>query len=552
MPGCSSSRGGRSLPDGRVLPLPSDAKFERKVSQRRHLYVTSVAFPGVEVGAILDYRYELRFDSPFYLEPWVFADEVPVLFSEMVFKIPREVQASRWSSDPFRVGLKSETKPSSRGTELRVWAENIRSVPNDPFGLPFADLALKMMLVPTAFHDEFQHTPLLDSWASLCRIAEENWYGKARRKDSGVPAKAKAVAGSAPTPRAKAEALYRFVRDQIQTEDVEGIFLGEGASVAKVLSEGKGNSAEKALLLESLLDAVKIDGRLVWAADRFRGQIDPALPNPVWFDRVLVMVPLDGQRVFLDPSDPALAFGEIQYGYEGTSAVLYDAKKPEGITLPETPFDQNGRRAVVDLSLDDDGRLAGTGELVLTGHHAWEKIDWKDDDQKTLEGWKEWLGDRYKGFAVADVKFEELPDERKVRLTWSMQQREEDVLGDEASLVPSLPLGPVTQPFVQTVRQAAVAGPFPLWRPGRGGAPPALARGLEGGSLARSLETGAAGRCAPGGGGQQGRRADPDLPPAPRRAAPRLLRSSQDYEAARALFAAVEKSDAQTLALVRR
>lgn len=37
---------------------------------------------------------------------------------------------------------------------------------------------------------------------------------------------------------------------------------------------------------------------------------------------------IDGQRVFLDPSDRALGFGQLQASYEGTPAVLYDRKKP--------------------------------------------------------------------------------------------------------------------------------------------------------------------------------------------------------------------------------
>ena len=42
------------LPDGRVIPVPSDAKFVRKTSRSRKSFVTAVAFPSVQVGAILD------------------------------------------------------------------------------------------------------------------------------------------------------------------------------------------------------------------------------------------------------------------------------------------------------------------------------------------------------------------------------------------------------------------------------------------------------------------------------------------------------------------
>lgn len=546
-----SFEGRTVLPNGRALPVPTDAKFVRKVSKRQQRSVTAVAFPGVEVGAILDYRYELKIDSIYVLEPWYFADEIPVLYSEVVFGIPREIQARQWNRDPFRIGLKTETRDSSVGTELRVWAENIPSVVDDPYGPPFSDLALQMMLVPAILHDQMPQR-LMDDWDSTCKLFNEWVYPKVRRKDGGVAAKARSIADSASTPRAKAEAIYRFVRDEIAA-------LGEGAGfypdgdwpLERMLAEKRGDDAGKALLLEAMLDAARLDARLVWAADRGYGRMDPGIANPVWFDRILVMATLDGRRVFLDPADRALSFGQLRYGYEGTPALVYDPKKPERITLPETPFDQNTRRAVVDLALDAEGRLAGTGEIVLTGHPAWERIDWKEDDQKTLEGWKEWLGERYEGFDVADIRFEELPDERKVRLNWSLKQREEDVLGDEVSLVPSRPFGPLAQPLVQPADKRRTPVIFPYgdreevelrlrWPEGwRLESLPALTKQERPvGALVVEVDAKDAERTL-----VYRRRFE---------MRPRQLGSTQEYEGVRGLYAAVEKSDAQALALVRR
>lgn len=544
-------KGRTVLPDGRVLSVPDDARFERKVSQRQRRSVTSVAFPGVEVGAILDYRYELRFDTFYFLEPWYFSDELPVLRSEVTFKVPRELQVKAWSGDPFKVGVRSETRQTPLGTEIRVWAENLPSVPDEPFGLPFADLATQMMLLPAVYGDEYQRMPLLESWASACKLIDEIQYDRARRKDGGVDRKAREIAGTAGGDRQKAEALYRFVRDEIATEDLEGVLLDEGSSVERTLSSRSGDYAEKAMLLQALLKAVRIESRLVWAAHRWRGRIDTGVANPGWFDRAFVMAEIGGGRVFLDPSDRALGFGQIQAGYEGTPALIYDKKKPEPIVLPESTFDQNGRRAVIDLALDETGRLAGTGELVLTGHPAWERIDWQEDEARTVEAWKEWLAERYKDFQIADVRAEELPDDRKARLTWSMKQREEEVLGDESNLAPSLPLGPVAQPFVQAAdqRRSPVLFPYPemeeielrlRWPAGwTVEAMPSLARqdnavggltvGVESDDAERSLV--------------YRRRLE---------LRQKQLGSKQHYEAVRALYAAAEKSDAQAISLVRR
>lgn len=540
------------LPDGRILPLPADARFERKVSKRQKRSVTSVAFPGVQVGAILDYQFELRFDSMFYLEPWYFSDELPVLHSEVVFKIPSEVRAAAWRSDPLQIGFKTESEVTSDGTRVRVWAQNLPSVPDEPFSAPFSDLAMQMLLLPVSYNNGYEVVPLLESWESVCKLYDESSYEKALRKDGDAVKRAREIAGKAGGgSRQRAEAIYRFVRDEIATEDLAGVDLREGASVGKTLADRRGDSADKALLLQAMLGAVQIKARPVWAAHRWRGEVDLQAANPAWFDRVLVAAEIDGQRIFLDPADPSLGFGQLQSGYEGTPAVIHDRKSPEKVVLPETPFDRNGRRAVIDLTLDEAGALAGTGELLLTGHPAWERIDWQEDEARTLEAWQKWLDESYPGFVVSGVQFEERPEERTVKLTWRLAQREEDVLGDEASLVPSQPLGPVRQPFVQEPgkRRSPVLFSYAdldevelrlRWPEGW------KVETLPGdahyerplGAIVVDVETREAERSLVYRRRFEMRR--------------RKLGNTHDYEAVRSLYAAAEKSDAQPLALVRR
>lgn len=545
-------RGRTVLPDGRVLPLGEDARFQRKISKRHNRKVTSVAFPGVEVGAILDYEYELRFDHFFYLEPWYLSDELPVRHAEILFKIPSEVRAQAWSRDPYKAGIHTENRLTRTGTEVRVWADNLPSVPDEPFGPPFADLASMMMMVPAAFNNGVEEVKLLESWPSVCKLVDEI-YAKARRKDGDAVKKAREVAASATGQRQQAEAVYRFVRDQVETVYESGVFLNEGSSVGRTLEQRRGDIAEKALLLQAMLGALKMNPRLVWAANRWDGAIDPQVANPAVFDRLFVAVDLDGRRYYLDPADRALAFGRLRSGYEGTPALLFDAKKPEVAILPETPFDQNGRRAVIDLDLDAGGRLAGKGELTFTGHHAWERIDWQEDDAATLKAWTDWLGEELKGFQIAEVAFEEKPDDGAgtVRLTWAMTQREEEVLGDEASLSPSRPLGPMRQPFAQEAakRRSPVMFEFPdrdevelrlRWPEGwtvEARPKPASSQNRVG-ALAVSLEVDEAGRSL-----VYRRRLD---------SVQRQLGTLQLYEEARKLFDLTEKSDAETLVLVRR
>jgi hypothetical protein len=454
-----SFEGRTVLPDGTVVPLPADAKFQRKVSEARKTYVTVAAFPAVRPGAVLDYRYELLLKSAFFFEPWYFADEVPVLHSEITYKIPKFRQASTWRRDPFGIGLRKTDTVTFEGVEERVWADDVPAVRRVPYGPPFSDLALQMTVVPI-FYDPVEKSNVLDSWPSVCKLFSQV-YEKAQRNDRGAARAAAAVAPRG-TPREKAETLYRFVRDQIATLEPEGVAFDDDSSVRKTMADKQGSSAEKALLLQWLLRQAGIESRLVWAADRRHGLVDLKLPSPLWFDRVLVQVSLDGPPTYLDPADRALGFGQITPWYEGMPALIVDERKPEEILLPETSFDQSARKAILDLSLDSAGRLAGSGELILTGHHAWESMHGKEDGAKAAESWKDWLGDQFKGFKVGDVTVEESPEERRVRIAWSLRQGEDDLLGDESAVAPSRPLGPVVQPFVEAAkaRNAPVLFPY--------------------------------------------------------------------------------------------
>src|SRR6185436_8373889 len=152
--------------------------------------------------------------------------------------------------------------------------------------------------------------PLLESWNSVSGLIGST-YEDVRRKDFGVAQQARKTAGSG-TPRQKAEALYRFVRDEIETVPEPGVFIDAGGGLRKILAERRGTPAEKALLLQTLFKAVEIKSALVWARDRNQGEIDFEVANPAWFDAVLLITDFDGERVILDPSDRTLAFGQLR------------------------------------------------------------------------------------------------------------------------------------------------------------------------------------------------------------------------------------------------
>ena len=544
------------LPDGRVVDLPKDAKFERKLSKSRKYYVTSLAFPNVEVGAILDAEYELRFDNIFYLEPFYFSSDVPVRSAEIRYLIPGSLGVQTWMRDPFQVGVKSEKGRDIGLRTFRAWAENLPPIPDEPYALPFQDLATQIMLVPTVFDEGTVHQRLMESWAATSDLMRESWE-KARRRGGDAGKKAQALAQKAGAGRRdQAAAVYAFVRDEISfDDDGTGIFLtGTEPSSDAVLRAGHGTPAEKALLLETMLDAIKLDARPVWAAPRSNGLIDAQVANPAWFDRVLVAVelgPKDGGRVYLDPTDRRLGFGRLDADYEGTAALLPDPKKPEGVVLAQSPAEQNLEKATVTLAVGEGGRLSGTGRLEISGLSATDKLRWRETPEKTTEAWRDWLVERFEGFDFADVSAQESVEARTVEVSWTMTQKEEEALGDEVTLAASRPLGPQTEPFSASSaqRRSPILFDFPFaeqvdfeiaWPEGWHveSAPRTAKSEGAAGAFALAIQV-----------DDTARKATVRRSFSVRQ---RQLSTREECDLARDLFAVAAKSDAQALVLVRR
>jgi hypothetical protein len=528
------------LPDGAIVPVPSDARFESRISKSRKVFVTSVAFPAVQPGAILEYQYEVVFSSPYLLEPWLFSEEIPVRHAEIVYRTARGWHTVVWTRESLGVKIQQEKTESLSGTDLRAWADNLPAVPEVPYGPPFADLASQILVVPASYKDD--SVKLLSDWVAVLALVRYTEYGAADNGRSVAP-EARDIAGKG-TPRQKAEALYKYVRDEIRT-DGAGVLIDPETRLHKVFSDRSGTIAEKALLLGEMLKAAGIEYDIIWTADRDRGTVDYKVANPNWFDTALVAIRIDGQVFFLDPSEPTLGFGELRPGYEGAAALTLGSGQK--FTLPEPTYDRNLRRAEVDLALDEKGRLAGTGTLRLTGLRAAEQLHKKDDPAKTAQAWTDWLAERWREYRISKVQVAEAPEERKVTVTWAMAQREEEALGDEAAVAPSTPLGLASQPFAQGERKVDVVFDYPYrdevelrlrwpegWKLDRTPAAAKVERFC--GALSTALEPGSDGHSL-----VVRRRLD----------VTRRKVSPAGYEDVRALFGEAVKSDAQGVALAK-
>jgi hypothetical protein len=442
-----SFEGRTVLPDGRVVPVGQDALFRESVTGDKRWYRTKAAFPAVAPGAILDYRFELRYEVVSDLAPWYFQDALPTLHSEIVYYIPEHVSAQPWGKATVGRQFQSSQQRTAQGTELKIWLDDLPPVPDEPSSLPFEDLSSSFMVVPTAIVDSGIRFLLFEDWKAACDIADYS-YSEVRRRDGRTRSRAREIAKEAGRePGDRARAVFAFVRDEIALMDLPGVTPKTADALDEMVREQRADQAGKGLMLEAMLDAAGLQGDLIWAADRRFGRIDTSVANPGWFEAVLVRIELDGQQVFLDPSDPGHGFGYLPPELEGMEAVVYSTRKPEVIRLPERPHQANSRDVTVELAVDEEGRIAGSGRMVSRGHHGARWFRAHASSSARSDAVREYLEESFPGYEVSEIVIAEDRETSRLEAAWSLAQAEADVLGDQAELAPSRPLGPLGQPF---------------------------------------------------------------------------------------------------------
>lgn len=274
---------------GTVVPLGEGAIFERTVSEKEGLQATILVFPAVEVGAILDYSYEIRFDSIWFLEPWYFQDRYPVEFSKIVYHLPADIATVSWGQATFDKTMEHESVKEPGGSAVKVWMRQLPAIPREELAQPFEDMSSRFMVLPTYLVESGRRVNLLESRATTCALVDDYVYSPYWARARKAKVKTKELISGVSGVVAKIDALFVFVRDTIDSLGCSGITPYRD-TVDALLAEGSGSSADKTLMLHKMLEIAGVRSEIVWIADRSSGRIDPQVANPGWFDRPILRV----------------------------------------------------------------------------------------------------------------------------------------------------------------------------------------------------------------------------------------------------------------------
>jgi Domain of Unknown Function with PDB structure (DUF3857)/Transglutaminase-like superfamily len=430
--------------DGSVVELKKDEVFDREIVKvgGNKIKAKSFALPGIEPGAIVEYRYrEVYEDASAVGMRLTFQREIPVQSLSYYYK-PNNGNAPRFQ--PYNFSDARFTK-DDKGFYLAK-RTNVAPMKEEPF-MPPEDQVMGWGLI------QGLRIKLIEVSASSISISIKDpsnmagfWAGVSTERASlpkyfAEPGKevtklAQEVAGTSSAPEEQLKKLYEFCQTQIKnitydttvTDEQRAQRANKSKSISDrindVIKTRSGSAGEIDWLFAAMAGALGHESRIAYSANRNQIFFDPRMTSEYFIHQAAIAVKIGDGWGFFNPGTAFLPYGMLDWFEEDVWALLPGQNNYSWVKTPMTGIDKTINRRSGKFKLSEDGTLEGDVRVELTGQAGFRyKIENYDDaPAKREEDLKQEISKRISAAEVSNISIENSASPDKP-LTYSYKVR---------------------------------------------------------------------------------------------------------------------------------
>lgn len=360
-------------PDGTIVLLKKEDIFEKDILKADGIKVKSKSFaiPGIEVGAILEYRYREDNDFGLWSTHLIFQREIPVQTISYYVR-PMRGKAAMYAQ-PFNTG--NAWFEDDKNGYKRVTMTNLPAFKREPSMLPDNEVRAWMFLYYSLAENISKPE---EYWRGINR----GWYEYSKTwlktNDAVKDAAAQVTAGAA-TDDEKLRKIYEFVQGQIKNlhytagvtpEDWKKV---EGdKSTVDTLRLKMANASQVNNLFGAMAAAAGYEARAAYTGNRGEIFTSPKIANVrLMLTTALIAVKVGDKWRYFDPSNAYAPYGMLGWTIENQAVMITDPKDPIWDATPLSPPEKSAARRSGTFKLLPDGSLEGQVRVEFTGHWAY-------------------------------------------------------------------------------------------------------------------------------------------------------------------------------------
>lgn len=328
------------------------AVLKEKVNKNKIL--KKFAFANVREGSIIEYEYIISSDFLFNIQPWVFQQEIPVLWSQYTVSLPqfmnyisvpqgglsyywkdRKDKIGSYSVDVKRNavyggGMESDRINISCGiSDFRWVMKDVPAFNEEAYTSSPENYVAKLEFQLAGYLEPLEPEKIMTTWEDMTkRLLKREDFGQQIEKSADwISPFVKNAVGAASTWEEKARKIYNYVRDQFTCTDHDQLFVQE--SLKKVAEKKAGGVAEINLLLTAMLRNAGLDAEPVILSTRENGFAYENYPILSRFNYVICLLKAEGKEWLLDAARPGMGFGKLHFDcYNGQARVVNEVATP--------------------------------------------------------------------------------------------------------------------------------------------------------------------------------------------------------------------------------
>lgn len=360
-------------PDGTIVLLKKEDIFEKEILKADGIKIKakSFAMPGIEVGAILEYRYREENDYGLLSTHLIFQREIPVQTISYYVR-PMRGKAAMYAQ-PFNTG--NAWFEDDKNGYKRVTMTNQPAFRREPSMLPENEVRAWMFL----YYSTAENITKPDEyWRNLSR----GWYDLSKSwlktNDAVKDATATVIAGAA-TDDEKLKKIYEFVQGQIKnlrytagaTPEDWKLVAGEKTTV-DTLRLKMATPAQVNYLFAAMAVAAGYDARAAYTGNRNEIFTTRKITNVrLMLTAGMIAVKVGDKWRFFDPANAYAPYGMLSWVIENQVTMVTDPNDPIWVGTPLSPPEKSAARRSGTFKLLPDGTLEGQARVEFTGHMAY-------------------------------------------------------------------------------------------------------------------------------------------------------------------------------------
>lgn len=404
-------------PDGTIVELKKEDVFEREIVKSDDVKVKAKSFavPGLELGSILEYRYQ-EFISGGAANNMrlVFQKDIPVQNISYFLKPNSQVNVKY-----LTFNMQGNKFEKDKGGFYRMSMLNVPALKEEP-RMPPEDEIRAWILMYYSTNSNFNEDKF---WANIGGLLAYVYDIKDTLKPSGELKKAiPEIIGNAATDEEKLARIYNFCRTKIKNitydtslTDEEKDKIKPTKSTTDTYKKLQGKSVEINELFASLAVAAGFEARIAFTGDRSKIFFSPKYQHSSFVHPAGIAVKVSEGWRYFDPGSKFVEYGTLAWFEEDTPAFLLGSKDYYQTKTPLTGIDKTVAKRTGRFNLLEDGTLEGTVRVEYTGHSAFSRrlSSYEDSASKQEEDLKAEVKERISTAEISQVTIENMDNSDK-------------------------------------------------------------------------------------------------------------------------------------------